>query len=197
MTINGALIALKVVAQDLLHELHAVVHAAGMTGERGEELELGCGEVDLFALNQNLVPRDIDDQIAKVENLDLRLVGKVSAAEQGTHARHELARGEGFDEVVVRTELETDDTILNLPLSGKHDNRHIRGVTDGTAHTLAGKLGKHKVEHDQVKLVLLELLNGGLTVANTHDPITLTLKIGCHRVADGLFILNQQNLTCI
>ena len=33
--------------------------------------------------------------------------------------------------------------------------------------------------------MLLELLNGGLTVANTHDPITFTLKIGCHRVADA------------
>jgi len=45
--------------------------------------------------------------------------------------------------------------------------------------------------------VLLEFLDGGLAVAHAHDPIALALKIRRHRVANGLLVLNKQNLTCI
>lgn len=45
--------------------------------------------------------------------------------------------------------------------------------------------------------MLLELLDSGLAVANAHDPVTLALEVSGHRVANGLLVFNQQNLTCI
>ena len=106
-------------------------------------------------------------------------------------------RGEGLDEVIVRAKLQTYDAILDLALCSKHDDRNIRGVADGTAHALTGKLGQHEVEHDQVELMLLELLDGGLPVADADNPVTFALKICGNRIADGLLIFNQQDLTCI
>ena len=197
VTVNRALVTLEVVAEDLLHQLHTVVHATRMTGERGEELELGGGEVDLFALDQDLVAGDIDHQVTEVEHLDLRLIGLMGATEQRAHASNELTRGERLDEVVVGTELEADDAILDLALCGEHDDRHIGGIANGAANALAGKLGEHEVENDQVELMLLELLDSGLAVANAHDPIALALEVSGHRVANGLLVFNQQNLTCI
>ena len=71
--VDGALVALEIVAEDLLHELHAGVDAAGVTGKRGEELELGSGELNLVLVDRNLVAGDVDDELAEVEDLELGL----------------------------------------------------------------------------------------------------------------------------
>ena len=86
VAIDGALIALKVIPEHFLDQLHAVIHTAGMTGKRGEQLELGSRQIDFLALDQDLVARDIDDQIAEVEYLDGGLVGLMGTAEQSANA---------------------------------------------------------------------------------------------------------------
>ena len=121
----------------------------------------------------------------------------MSTAEQGTDAGDELARRERLDQVVVGTKLEADDAILDLALGGKHDNGHIRGIADSAANALAGNLGEHKVEYNQVELVLLELLDRRLAVADANNPVALALEIGSDSVTDCLLILDQQNLFCI
>ena len=45
--------------------------------------------------------------------------------------------------------------------------------------------------------MLFELLNSRLTVADADNPISFTLKVGGHGIADRLFIFDQQNLSCI
>ena len=40
------------------------------------------------------------------------------------------------------------------------------------------RLGEHEVEHDQVELVLLELLDRRLAVAYAHNPVALALEVG-------------------
>ena len=93
VAIDGALIALKVVAEHLLDQLHAVVDATGVTGKRGEQLKLGSRQVDFLALDQNLVARDIDDQIAEVEYLDGWLVGLMGTVNKA-RTRATSSRGE-------------------------------------------------------------------------------------------------------
>ena len=93
VAIDGALIALKVVPKHLLDQLHTVVDTAGMTSKRGEQLELGSRQIDFLAFDQDLVARDIDDQIAEVEYLDGGLVGLVGTTEQGAYAG-DSSRGE-------------------------------------------------------------------------------------------------------
>ena len=168
-----------------------------MTGKRGEQLKLGSRQVDFLALDQNLVARDIDDQIAEVEYLDGWLVGLMGTAEQGAYAGDKLARRERLNQIVVGAELKTDNTVLDLALGSQHDDGDIRGIANGAANALAGDLGEHKVEHDQVKLMLLELLDRGLAVADTHNPVAFALEIGSDGVTDCLLILDQQNLFCI
>ena len=121
----------------------------------------------------------------------------MSTTEQGANAGDELARRERLDQVVVGTKLEADDAILDLALGGKHDDGHIRGIADSAANALAGDLGEHKVEHNQVELVLLELLDRRLAIANANNPVALALEIGSDSVTDRLLVLDQQNLFCI
>ena len=53
--VDGALVALEVIAENLLDKLHAVVNTTGMARKRGKQLELGGREVNLFALDENLM----------------------------------------------------------------------------------------------------------------------------------------------
>ena len=194
MAVDGALVALEVVPEDLLHELHARVDAAGIAGEGRKQLELGGGQVDLLPLDHDLVSRDVNHEVTEVEHLELRLGLGVSAAEQGAHAGDELARREGLDEVVVGTQLEADDAILDLALGGEHDDGHVRGLADGAADALAGELGEHQVEDDEVERVLLELLDGALPIAHPAHDVVLSLEVRGHCVTNGLLVLDQQNL---
>ncbi len=93
VAVDGALVTLKVVAEHLLDQLHAVVDAAGVTGKRGEQLELGGRQVDFLALDQHLVARDVNDQIAKVEHLNGGLIGLVTRRNRA-RTRATSSRGE-------------------------------------------------------------------------------------------------------
>ena len=115
----------------------------------------------------------------------------MGAAEQSADASNQLTRREGLDEVVVGTELEADDAVLDLALGGEHDDGNVGGLADGTAHALAGEFGQHEVEDHEVERVLLELLHGALSVADPTHDVVLALKIGCNRIADGFLVLNE------
>lgn len=113
---------------------------------------------------------------AEVEYLDGGLVGLMGTAEQSANAGDELARRERLNQIVVGAELKTDNTVLDLALSRQHDDGDIRGIANGAANALAGDLGEHKVEHDQVELMLLELLDRGLAIADAHQPSSLRAR---------------------
>lgn len=83
---------------------------------------------------------------------------------------------------------------LDLALGRQHNDGDIRGVANGAANALAGNLGEHKVEHNQVELVLLELLDRRLAVPDANNPVALALEIGSDSVTDCLLVLDQQNL---
>ena len=121
----------------------------------------------------------------------------MGATQQRAHAGDELTRREGLDEIVVSTKLKANNAVLDLALGGKHDDRHIRGFTDGTAYALARELGEHEVENHKVKRVLLKLLDGALAVADTAHDIVLVVEVGGHDVTDCLLVFYQQNLLLV
>ena len=121
----------------------------------------------------------------------------MGAAQQGAHAGDELAGREGLDEVVVGAELEADDAVLDLALGGEHDDGDVGGLADGAAHALAGELGEHEVEDDQIEAVLLELLDRALAVAHAAHDVALALEVGRDGVADGLLVFDQEDLLLV
>ena len=137
--------------------------------------------------------RHVDGQLAELEHLALGLGIGVHAAQQRAGAGHQLAGAEGLHQVVVGAQLQADDAIFHLALRRQHDDRHIGGVADDAADALARHTGQHEVEDDQIEVVLLELFQGVLTVADGGHPVVLALEVGGHRIADGLLIFNQKN----
>ena len=67
MTVNRALVALEVIAEHLLDELHARVHAARIARQSREQLELAGREIDLLVVDEDFVAVEIDGEAAKVE----------------------------------------------------------------------------------------------------------------------------------
>ncbi len=176
------------------NKLHARVDASRIARQRRQQFELRRREIDLLALDKHLVTRDINHEVTKVKNLELRLGLGVGTTQQGAHAGDELARREGLDEVVICPQFEADDAILDLALGGEHDDGHVRGLANRAAHTLARELGKHEVQHDEVKAVLLELLQRALPITHPTHDVAFALEIRRHCVANRLFVLNQENL---
>ena len=193
MRVDGALVALEVVAEHLFHQLHTRVHAARIAGKRGEQLELGGREVDFLALHENLVAGNVDREVAELEHFALRLGVGMHAAEQGAHARDKLAGAEGFHQVIVGAQLKPDDAVFHLALRGEHDDGHIGVVADGAADALAGNAWEHKVENDQVEMMLLEFLKRLLAVAHGGYPVVFALEISSDRIADRLFVFYKKN----
>ena len=74
------------------------------------------------------------------------------------HAQHDLAHDERLHDVVIGADLEAEDAILGLALRGQHQHADVgdlRVGADRLADVVAGLVGQHQVEHDDVGLVLL------------------------------------------
>ena len=161
---------------------------AGVAGQRGEQLEFARGKIDLFAVDQDFVSRNIDGQLAEFKHFALRFGIHVSAAQKSAHARNQLARRKRLDEVVVGTKLKADDTVSHIALRSQHDDGYVGVVANRTAYVLARNARKHKVQNDQVEMMPTEFFQGFLTVADGGNPIIVTLKKASDSVANGLFV---------
>ena len=91
--VDGALIALEVIAEDLLHKLHARIHMAGVAGQRGEQLELARSKINLFAVDQEFDGRKCRWSARRIQALRAEARNPMSAA-QKERARAQPAREE-------------------------------------------------------------------------------------------------------
>ena len=102
--VDGTLVALEVVAQNLFNQFHARVHAARVAAQRGKQLEFAGGKVNLFAAYEDLMTRNVDGELAEFQHFALRLRFGMHTAQKGTHASNQFAGAERLDKVVVRAQ---------------------------------------------------------------------------------------------
>ena len=72
MGVDGALVALEVVAQNLFNQFHARVHTTRVAAQRGEQLEFAGGKVNLFAAYEDLMTRNVDGELAEFQHFALQ-----------------------------------------------------------------------------------------------------------------------------
>ncbi len=108
MHVDGARIAIVVVAPGQLEQSFAVEHDARIAGERTQQLEFLGPQVDGPFANADLVPLGIDFQVAHLEHLGRRLTSGV-APQHGLHPRDQLAGVERLGHVIIGTQLEAND----------------------------------------------------------------------------------------
>src|SRR4029077_2909766 len=72
------------------------------------------------------------------------------ATQHRADARHELARAEGFGEIVVGTHLEAHHAVDFLAPGGEHDDRYATHRADAAQHLEARELRQHHIQHHEL-----------------------------------------------
>src|SRR5215210_5532888 len=169
-------------------------HPAGTGGQSHQQLELGVGEVDLFTIGRHPAAGKVDP-----EPVVGQLVGALASRyRRPTHdrpdARHQLPDGERLGHVIVRPELEPDDSVYLVVAGGEHDDGHVALGADPSYYLRAVELGEHDVEHDQVRLVALERFQGGLAVTRDLDLEPLALEGMREHLLERRLVVDQKYL---
>lgn len=158
------------VAPDGIEQMVAAEDAAGMAGEIVEQAELsGSGGSDLSP-NLELHRAGVDDDVIKSN--DRGAGWPLEAAQYSLDAGEQLACGEWFGDVVVRTHFETQDAVVFPRARSKEDYGYSaeRGIGAETpANIKAIAAGNHDVEkkkHGWMALCILNDVDWGLKGTN-------------------------------
>src|SRR5216683_6102601 len=76
----------------------------------------------------------------------------LGAAKDGADAGHQFAWVEGLGEIVVRSDLEPDNTVNVLAPRRQQQNRNPRTISDSAQDVEAVQPGKHNIKHHQQML---------------------------------------------
>ena len=92
-----------------------------MTKQILEEIELACGQIQGPPVACRTTRNEVDLQIGRLQPQD---VGGAAAAQQRADPGEELRQGEGFDEVVVGTQIKAEHPIVDAV--ARRQNQHGR-----------------------------------------------------------------------
>ena len=118
--VDDPLVAVEVVAPDLLEELLAGEHPAGRLGERDEEVELEGGQGDRAAGGGDLAAALVDGQPVEAEDAVVAVLGRarpsasdrlLGAAQHRLDPGDDLAGAERLGDVVVGADAEADEGV--------------------------------------------------------------------------------------
>ncbi len=144
-------VAVEVHVPDLRGDQGARQHLALAAHQQVQEGELLVGQGDHLPLAADLAPQHVQMQIGQ---LHLLCLADHAAAQQGTDTQQQLGEGEGFHQVVVGTQFEAADTVLQLVAGGEEEHRHIVLLAQHFHDLPTVQAGQHHVEDHQVVAVL-------------------------------------------
>ena len=130
------------IAPDQREQIVAGEYSPGRRCQRIEQLGLLAREAELMPIEGDAQRRQMDGQIA--DDQRLAWAAFVHAADDGTDARHDLARGEGLDDVIVRADIQAENPVCILVLGGDHQDRNRQYCADAAVDA-----GKHDVQQNQ------------------------------------------------
>ncbi|MNJ42522.1 hypothetical protein D3C77_374930 [compost metagenome] len=123
------------------------------------------------------------------------LVAEPGPAQQGLDARQQLARAEGFAQVVIGAQLQANHPVGLIGAGGQHDDRHLC-QTPMLAHPAteaeAVFIGQHDVEDHQVPLAALQGLAKAAPVGRGSDLETGAAEVGVQQLANLLIVIDHQ-----
>src|SRR5262245_42886857 len=146
--LDGVGVAIEVLIVEMLDQLAARDHAAGVVHEIGEQAVLVRGELDRVAVHAHAAGAGIEAHRAAIE-LALGVPG--GAPQQRADARQHLLQVEGLGDVVVGAGVEALDLVAPAVAGGENEHRHgATGAAPGLEHRDAVHLGQADVEDDRV-----------------------------------------------
>ena len=158
-----------------------------------QQLQLLGGRVDLLPVHDQLVGVQVDHQLVERQPL-AGVVGDLRPPQDGVDAGDELLHLKGLDHIVVRPHLQALDAVEHLALGRQHDDGHLAGLPDLGADGPAVHHRQHDVQQDQVRHLLLELLDGLSAISGDADIKALLHQIHMDQIADVAVVLYDQDI---
>src|SRR6185436_9812101 len=143
-----------------------------MLDEVAEKFELARGQLDRLTCLRDLGFAEVDRDVAEAKCFSdggRTRYRRRASPQQCLDTREQLHHLERLDEVVVGAELQSDDTIDNLPARGQHQDRRLdSALAKCAAHIEATAAWQHDVEQDGVE-------RAGATASKSPDGVAFAL----------------------
>lgn len=158
------------VLPDGIQELLPGEHQAWAAAQGLKEVVLQRGELNKRGPDPDLVSRDVDHEITEDAPILIRSPGCGPSAgagtpQEGVDPGHEGAGREGFGDVVVGADAQTDQHVDLVGAGGQHQHVAAAERAQLAAHLDAVHPGKAQVEDHQVRFGLPGQRQGRFTVA--------------------------------
>ena len=113
---------------------------------------------------------------------------------EAADARRQLVKMERFGEVVVGAGIESRHLIGDLATCREHEHLGLAiGFSELPEHGHAVDMGEIEVEHDKVKGLDIEQIEGLLPVVAAVDAIGQVAQAACDRIAQRPLVLDDQD----
>ncbi len=161
--------------------------------QQREDAQLHRGQGDQLASAFDTQRAGVEAQIGHSHDGAFALL--VRAADQGTRPRFQFLQDDRFDDVVIRTEIESRDLDVNIVLGRQdHDRRRLEQfMTEAVTDRDAIDAGQHQVEDGQVVMVRPELVDGGEAIRGVIGNVTPQLEIVDQVSGQIAIVLDDQN----
>ena len=196
MGIDGALVRLERDAVQRVQQLAPGEDAARLARERGEQRELGRGQV--HGPPGHLGPHawHVQRKVAGHDAIPGRGDRPFRAPEHGADARHELAGRERLGEVVVRPELQAQQLVEFVVAGSDHHDRdrgrrRVGAQVAGDVEPIES--GQAEVQDDEVGAPLADRGEGAGSVAHGEHREPGMLEIVAGEGGDPRFVIDDED----
>src|SRR5277367_871071 len=122
---GGTGVERRFVPPDLRQQLLPRKRNTGMPGQAPQQIELGSGEADVPALQQDLAAVSVDRQTTGLDVSDRPLLRRRNTPQDRLDPDHQLPRRKRLDDVVVGTQFEPSDAVGLLAPCREQDNWEV------------------------------------------------------------------------
>src|ERR1700730_9712413 len=145
-SVRGSCFAFKQTLGDLV----ARYDPAGRASQQIEDVELHCGQIYQALALPHLALGQIDTDLSKPGDCIVQMMGAGDSPKDSTDAREELIGIERLDQIVIRTFVQSFNSIATMGPSRQHDDRHGTMTTDLVQQSEAIDMRQHDIKDTQI-----------------------------------------------
>jgi hypothetical protein len=174
----------------LVQQLRSRVDLPRRRRQAGQEVKLLCGELYLAAANEDIAAPNVNHEVPEVKSEILTLM---PSPQHRVDPGYKFARVEWLDNIVVRTELQADDSVRAIPSTGEHDDRNVPCGAQPSENIEPGNAWKAQVEDDEVRRATFYLLLRSMPILGLADLKAVLDKCVSGEPSSIGIIIHDQN----
>ena len=194
MGIHRTGVAFKLIAPNRSEQFLARADASGVAQQILYEAEFRGRELDVLAEHRDLMGGGIDaDPVAREHRIAFH---HDLAPQDGADAEQQFPDVERLDHIVIRPQLEAEDTVHVFAPCRQHDDgdAHRAGVAfEFAADREPVHFRKHEVKQDEIRLAGAGQLQPFLAVRCLNGGVAFLFQIVGEQFTDVLFVLDDEN----